>query len=325
MSLNSGKKELMEMIYGTVDNIVETSEQEIKKIPLELIDDLADQEHPFSKSLNMEIGIDDLSESIKMLGVLQPIILVPTDDRYVCLSGHRRRRAAAKAGLKSIPAIIKKDINPDIIDLIVTDTNLQNRKNFFPSEIAKAFYKQINALKRQGARNDLVENVEVICNEDISGGNTAREIIAERYHMAPTEISKYIRLLKLNRQLLSMVDDGYISVRAGYTLSFLDSWQQDKLNGIGAISIKEAQEIRKITDEEWQNIEFIDGRAIKHYIKEKSKRPKRENPSVVGAIQRCRAPFKEIVLPTIDAEAELANLIEKTIKRFMMQYEQKIL
>ena len=93
--------------------------------------------HPFSVPDNDEMNM--LIESIQQNGIINPLIVRPkenTEDEYEVVSGHRRLRAARKAGLKTVPALIYA-IDRDTATIAVVDCNLQ-RENIPPSEKAKA-------------------------------------------------------------------------------------------------------------------------------------------------------------------------------------------
>lgn len=321
------KKALMRSLYGEVDKVCDTSQQNVagvrvQEVRLSMIDDYPDEGHPFAKSLRTENGIDDLAESIKLVGVLQPVILMPKEERFLCLAGHRRTRAAIRAGLSTIPAIIKTDLTPELVTLIITDTNLNNRKNLYPSEIASAYQMQLEVLKRQGYRTDLTENIDRLSGEFIENGSssqTARDIIAERYKTSPTEISKYVRLkTKLMPELLERVDDAIISVRAGYILSFLSPEQQRKIirGTIRNVSIEEANAIKGLPEEVWKKIDSYDD--ILEYLKNAKR--KKQNPvgySVTSAMSVVSKPYKKVALPSAEAEKELVDVINTAIDNFL--------
>ena len=304
MAMNPDKKMLMANLFGDI-NTSTSSDMEIKMIPLDLIDDrvLDGQGHPFEKS--MLKGIEELAESIKIIGIQQPIVVAPKGERYVSLAGHRRRRGVKLAGVTEVPAIVK-DIDPfsSMADLIVTDTNLKNRKALYPSEIATAYQMQLDALKEQGKRKDLIEAVND-CSEDVAEEPlTARDIIAQRYETTATEISKYVRLLKLIPELLEKVDEGNISVKAGYILSFLDPIKQKKILSLPEISISKAEELRNLSDEEWENFG-----NVKPNKKEKKY-------TVQAATRTAMKKYKGLMLLNKEDEKALADALEKVISEF---------
>ena len=107
--------------------------------------------HPF-KVLDDE-KMQELVESIKANGVLSPVLLRPKErDTYEMISGHRRLHAAQLAGLTAIPAIIR-EMSDDEAVIAMVDANIQ-REELLPSEKAFAYKMKMDAMRRQGSRND---------------------------------------------------------------------------------------------------------------------------------------------------------------------------
>jgi ParB family chromosome partitioning protein len=108
--------------------------------------------HPF-KVLDDE-KMEDLVASVKENGVLVPVLVRPDDEgTYEMISGHRRLHAAQKAGLATIPAIIRQMTN-DEATIAMVDANIQ-REEILPSERAFSLKMKMDAMRRQGARTDL--------------------------------------------------------------------------------------------------------------------------------------------------------------------------
>ena len=85
--------------------------------------------------------MDDLVESIKQNGVLTPVLVRPDkNNSYEMISGHRRMHAAIKAGLETIPAIVR-DMEDDEAIVIMVDANIQ-REELLPSEKAFGCYEK---------------------------------------------------------------------------------------------------------------------------------------------------------------------------------------
>ena len=108
--------------------------------------------HPF-KVLDDE-KMQDLVESVKINGVLTPVLLrMDENEEYEMVSGHRRMHAAQLAGLTTIPAIVRELSDDDAIVAMV-DANIQ-REELLPSEKAFAYKMKQEAMKHQGSRTDL--------------------------------------------------------------------------------------------------------------------------------------------------------------------------
>ena len=105
--------------------------------------------HPF-KVLDDE-KMQDLIESVKLSGVLTPVLLrVDNNDEYEMISGHRRLHAAKMAGLTTIPAIVRELSDDDAV-IAMVDANIQ-REELLPSEKAFAYRMKLEAMKRKAGR-----------------------------------------------------------------------------------------------------------------------------------------------------------------------------
>lgn len=108
--------------------------------------------HPF-KVLDDE-AMTETVESIKMVGIANPLIVRPDPDGgYEIISGHRRHHAAELAGLDTIPVIVR-ELDDDAAVIMMVDSNIQ-RENILPSEKAMAYKMKMEALRHQGRRTDL--------------------------------------------------------------------------------------------------------------------------------------------------------------------------
>ena len=138
---------------STLDDLFKSDEgrktEEI--IPMQLSELKPFSEQPF-KVLDNE-DMDELVESIKINGVLSPIVVRPhPDGGYEILSGHRRARACEKAGIKEVPVVVK-NLDDDTAAILLVDSNLQ-RDEILPSEKAFAYKMRLDAMNRQGKRDN---------------------------------------------------------------------------------------------------------------------------------------------------------------------------
>ena len=95
-----------------------------------------------------EDSLQELAESLKQFGMLQPILVQNRGDYYEIIAGERRWRAAKIAGLKEVPVIIRKLDNEQAV-IAMVDSNLQ-REKILPSEKAFAYKMRLEAMKHQG-------------------------------------------------------------------------------------------------------------------------------------------------------------------------------
>lgn len=172
--------------------------------------------HPFRIEDNEEM--DKMVESIKRIGVKEPILVRPKPDGgYEMVAGHRRNYATKKAGLNEIPAIVR-EMTDEEATIIMVDSNIQ-REKILPSEKAFAYKMKMEALKKQGKRNDLTLS-------QVGTKSRTDEEIAKNSDDSARQIQRYIRLTKLIKELLDMVDIGKIAFNPAVELSYLSQEEQ---------------------------------------------------------------------------------------------------
>lgn len=214
------------------------------------------ENHPF-KVLDDE-KMEELVDSIKLNGVLTPVIVRPDDEgTYEMISGHRRLHAAKRAGLQKIPAIVKEMTNDDAI-LAMVDSNLQ-REEILPSEKAFAYKMKYDAMKRQGARRDLTS-------DQVGPKLRSDELLAQQVGESKNSVKRYIRLTELIPQLLELVDEKRLPFVTGYEMTFftreIQKWlyeycrengipKWDQVNGLRGV------DMAKLTQEEM--IQMLNG------------------------------------------------------------------
>ena len=148
--------------------------------------------HPF-KVVDDE-KMQELVESIKINGVLSPVLIRPTGmDTYEMISGHRRLHAAELAGLTAIPSIIREMTDDEAV-IAMVDANIQ-REELLPSEKAFAYKMKMEAIKNQGKRSDLTSSQ----NETKL---RADEKLAQEAGESRAQIQRFIRLTELIPELL---------------------------------------------------------------------------------------------------------------------------
>ena len=176
------------------------------------------EEHPYKVLDNEEMN--ELIQSVQQHGILSPLIVRPIEgktDEYEIISGHRRFRAAQKAGLTEVPAVIYA-LNRDEAAIMLVDSNL-HREHLLPSEKAFAYKLKMEAMKRQGKRSDLTSSQFATKLDTASQiGKTASE--------SRDTVFRYIRLTELIPELLDLMDEGKIAFSVGVELSFLDDASQ---------------------------------------------------------------------------------------------------
>ena len=155
--------------------------QEAAEVPVDLIDPGSQQ----PRTRFDEDALERLAVSIKEHGVVQPILVRRRADRYELIAGERRWRAAQKAGLHSIPVVVKDVADDELLEIALTE-NIQ-REDLNPIEEAQAYQK-------------LIESVGL-----------TQEALANRFGRDRSYITNYLRLLKLPEDIQRLVEEGRLS------------------------------------------------------------------------------------------------------------------
>lgn len=172
-----------------------------------MIKELYDFEnHPFH--VNDDEDMAELVQSVRDKGILVPLTVRPKDGGgYEIISGHRRKHAAEIAGLFKVPVLIRELSDEDAVDIMIY-SNIQ-RTNILPSEKAMAYRLQMETMKHQGKK-----------------GTSAPDAVGKKYGDNARKVQRYIRLTYLHKDLLDLIDNGKMTMQAGYWLSFLDEQGQ---------------------------------------------------------------------------------------------------
>ena len=206
--------------------------------------------HPFK--VKQDDAMTEMVESVRKYGVLVPALVRPKEDGgYEMVAGHRRKFAAALAELTEIPCIVR-NLTDDEATIIMVDSNLQ-RETILPSEKAFAYKMKLDAMKRQGQRNDLTSR-------QVGTKSRSDKQLADNSPDSARQIQRYIRLTELIPSILQMVDDKKIALNPSVELSYLSKEQQESLYSTmecedctpslaQAIKMKEFSKDGKLTDE----------------------------------------------------------------------------
>ena len=179
-----------------------------------------DKLSPFAKhpyQVREDAAMDELVESIRVHGILSPLLARPKGEGCELVSGHRRRLAAQKLGLPTVPVLVREMTDDEAVILMV-DSNLQ-RENLLPSEKAFAYKMKLEAMKHQGKSTSCK-----VCTK-----SRTDEMIGKHESVSARTIQNYIRLTNLVPPLLQMVDDGRIAFSPAVELSYLTRDEQAEL------------------------------------------------------------------------------------------------
>lgn len=257
--------------------------------------------HPFL--VKDDESMSQLVNSIRMNGVLNPVIARRIDDdHYELISGHRRKHACILLGIERIP-LIGREITREEAVIEMVDSNLQ-REHILPSEKARAYKMKMDAMKQQGKRNDLTSAPLVQKLPE----NTTRAAIAAENGESHEQVRRYIRLNELTPELLEFVDQGKIGMRPAVELSYL---QEDEMRDLVDLIDDEevfpshAQTIRmKALSKEGK----LDADAIREIMHEEKPNQK---PRIKIPMERIERYF-----PTGTSQQQIEDIIVKALAMY---------
>ena len=232
-------------IFSTEETRNQDNLEKIQNLPLAELHPF--QNHPF-KVVDDE-AMQRTVESVARYGVLAPAIARPRPEGgYEIISGHRRLHAAALAGLKTIPVIVR-NMDDDAAVIAMVDANLQ-RETILPSERAFAYKMKLEAMKHQGQRTDLTSGQ---LGQKLTGA-VSRDILAEQAGDSSRNVQRFIRLTELIPELLDMVDQKQLSFNPAVELSYLSQPEQHELLDAmdyaqSTPSLSQAQRLKKLSQE----------------------------------------------------------------------------
>ncbi len=183
--------------------------------------------HPFKVSDDEKM--QDMVQSIQEYGVLNPLLVRPKKTGgYELISGHRRKHACEKAGIKTVPCIVRELSDEEAVILMV-DSNIQ-REELLYSEKAFAYKMKLEAMKRRAGRPS-ADNEK---NSSQPGNHSERkaksiEVMASEVNESKNQIHRYIRLTELSQSLLDKVDNKQIPFGVGVEISYLNPTEQEML------------------------------------------------------------------------------------------------
>lgn len=217
------------------------------------------QNHSFK--VKDDESMEELVHSIKLNGVLSPVIIRPIgSNSYEMISGHRRLHAVKQLGMDVIPAFIR-ELSDDDATIVMVDTNLQ-REEILPSEKAFAYKMKYDAVRRKAGRpgkgEKNITNRNLPAAEKNSSHNETNfrsdVEVAEQMGESRAQLQRYMRLVNLIPELLELVDAKTLPLMTGVDISFIEERIQKYLYEYicdnGMVKSYQVMALRKYIDSE---------------------------------------------------------------------------
>lgn len=294
----------------SLDNLF-SSEQERQDAKLEKIQILPlTKLHPFRNhpfQVRDDDEMDKMVDSIKEYGVMTPAIVRPRKDGgYEIVAGHRRCHASQRAGVETMPCIVR-DMDDDTAIILMVDSNCQ-REHILPSEKAKAYEMKLAAIKRHGQRRDLTSGqvVQKLSVQEVADGS------GEGYKT----VQRFIRLNKLTPELMKMVDDGKLKTTPAVELSYLTPEEQEDflsyMESEGCTpSLSQAQKLKEASKES-----VLTPEKIQHIMAAKPPSVKPRDPQLMIPVAKVERYF-----PKGFTSGQMQQVIVKLLENYARAHQ----
>ena len=300
------------IILPSLDNLF-SSEQERQDAKLEKIQILPLSElHPFEGhpfQVRDDEEMDKMVDSVKEYGVMTPAIVRPRrDGGYEIVAGHRRCHASQRAGVDTMPCIVR-DMDDDTAIILMVDSNCQ-REHILPSEKAKAYQMKLEAIKRKGGRPSKNNSAQV-------GPNLwASERVALDAGESKSQVKRYIALNKLTPDLMQLVDDGRLKTTPAVELSYLTPEEQEEflsyMEEEGCTpSLSQAQKLKAASKER-----VLTKDTIHEIMSARSPSVKPREPQLTIAVSKVERYF-----PKGFTSDQMQNLIVKLLENYYRSHQ----
>jgi len=187
---------------------------EVRKVPVDLIDPNPDQ----PRTVFEPDAIEELAQSIRNDGLIQPVLVRPSGSRYLLVVGERRLRAAKLAGLAKIPAIVRELGREKSLELALIE-NIQ-RENLNPIEVATALERMARELQ------------------------LSHEELAKRTGKNRTTVTNLMRLLRLPADICDLVAREQLS--SGHARALLALPKEEQQRTVAEKAVRQGLSVREV-------------------------------------------------------------------------------
>ncbi len=239
-SMIPNKKESIERKSGkeTIKTLDVKKENVSRETLVRLSDIEPKQEQP-RKRFN-EDSIVELADSIRQVGVIQPLILQKVEDHYEIIAGERRYRAARLAGLKEVPSVIRDLSEQQVLEIALIE-NIQ-REDLNPMEEAQAYQRLIKEFKLK------------------------QDEVAEKVGKSRAAVANSLRLLKLSKKVQEMLVEEMISSGHARALLAVDNAEQQYILAVRIfdekLSVREVEKIIRSVQKQKEEEQVVEEKQI---------------------------------------------------------------
>ena len=305
------KESKMKLPKITVDDLFTTQEErdslkqeKVINISIRDIEDFPN--HPFKVVVNEDL--QKMVDSIKESGVISPVLVrEKSDGKYEMIAGHRRKKASELANLDTLPCIIR-NLTDDEAILYMVDSNLQ-REKILPSEKAYAYKMKLEAISRQGQRNDLTSY-------PMDTKLDTANLVGKENDDSRATVFRYIRLTYLIPEIIEMVDIEKIAFRPAVELSYLTEEEQYTLLDTMEYSdctpsLAQAIHLKKLSQEKSLTAEKIEGLL------------EQEKPNQTPKVKISGNRLKELLPRNLTTEKQIEDFVISCVEEHIKRQKQR--
>lgn len=205
---NNQSNSVLNRMFGSTPNMAE--------IPLENIDPFPDNPYPVEDN---DSEMRELVESIKENGILTPATVIKNGERYMLVSGHRRKRALELLGLHTLKCVILPPMSDDEVMVQCVNSNIYRQLSLSTKcKAYKARYEAMQRLKEKAKKTPEAFSEDKI--DELFTGRLDKKIATETGE-SQTQVRRYVRMGNLVPELLESLDKNKLKQGPAYELSFL--------------------------------------------------------------------------------------------------------
>src|SRR6516165_11024384 len=256
--------------------------------PMQLDIDLIEPSPYQPRTRFREEALDELARSIRASGIIQPLVVRPIGNRYQLIAGERRWRAAQRAGLEKVSAIIRQV--PDELALEMTLVENIQREDLNAIEAARAFERLMDEFQ------------------------LTQEAVAERTGKDRATVANAIRLLKLEKQIQEWIEEGKLTAGHGRALlAVADPQLRMRYAQRAARGGLTVRQIERLASRRARTQRMLTESAIDPNIREALEELQRHLGTKVLLRQRTRVRPGQLVLEYYD-EGQLMSIYDRLMK-----------
>ncbi len=237
-----------------IDNVEEIENKNTNKVIM-IADSSLEDYHNQPFKLYDDDKKKEMIESIKINGIMQPLIVRPIGSKkYQILAGHNRRICGREVGLKEFPCIVKEGLSDDDAIIYLVDTNLCTRDKISTMERARAYKIKYDIYKKKNIKTSVTDEIK-------KDNPSIRNSFVKVEKASNGTIQRYLRLTYLIPQLQTIVEKQKININVAEKLSFLPKQEQriiSDLLDIDKIKLSEslAKKIRIASENKRKNSQY---------------------------------------------------------------------